>query len=145
MDNSIIDTENKIIENTTNNIDIIHQFKSATILPMKTRKLKTLIWNGVSYLSEIESIELSVWQSSLCVILNSTNKLLVVDLNQEKMEKLVFTLKNIFSFEFNGETFDSEYVNSTYCRLVSNWEKDIYNLDELINEWLARIFKAKQD
>lgn len=61
------------------------------------------------------------------------------------MEKLGFTLKDIFSFEFNGETFHSEYVNSTYCRLVSNWEKDTYNLDELINEWLARIFKAKQD
>lgn len=84
MNNVIINTENKIIENTTNNIDMIHQFKSATILPVKTRKLKTLIWNGVSCLSEIESIELSVCPSSFYVILNSTNKLLVVDRNQEK-------------------------------------------------------------
>ena len=149
MDNSIIDTENKIIENVTNSTDIIHQFKNASILPVKRRKLKTLTWNGISYLSEIESIELSVWPSNFSVTLNGTNKLLVVRCDREEMENLGFTLfsnkDNSFSFEFNGEIFDNECVDSTHYKLLSFWEKETYNLDELINEWLARIFKVKQD
>ena len=116
---------------------------------MKTRKLKTLNWNGVSYISEIKSIELVAHPTSFSIILNGTTTLSVTHSSREEMENLGFARfperDNSFSFEFNGETFDNIYQSQTYYQLVSFWEKESYNLDELINEWLARIFKVKQD
>lgn len=146
MSHSTIDTENKTANNTTN---ILAQFRTVANFPVKTRKLKTLNWNGISYISEIKSIELMAHPMSFSIILNGTNTLSVIHCDREEMENLGFALftkqDNSFSFEFNGETFDNEYIDSTYYKLVSFWEKDEYNLNELINEWLARIFKVKQD
>ena len=86
--------------------------------------------------------------TNFSIVLNGNNTLSVVHCDREEMEILGFALfsnqDNSFSFEFNGETFDSEYKNQHHYKLASVWEKDTYNLDELINEWLARIFKVKQ-
>lgn len=71
------------------------------------------------------------------------------------MENLGLTLpekNDSFSFEFNGEDFDSEFKQHLQLRhnweeksykLVGFWIDDSYNLNELINEWLLRIFKVK--
>lgn len=145
MDNSIINTENK----TVNSGNILAQFKYKSIFPFKNDQLKTLLWNGTTELSEIQSIELFAHPRSFAIVLNSKKSLFAVYTSREEIEKLGFApfpdCDNSFSFEFNGEKFDSVYVDQTYYKLVSTWEKDTYDLDELINEWLARIFKVKQD
>lgn len=142
MSHSTINTANK----TTN---ILAQFRTVANFPVKNRKFKTLTWKGVPHTSEINSIELMVRQTNFSIVLNGDNTLSVVHCDREEMEILGFALfpnqDNSFSFEFNGETFDSEYHNQHHYKLLSFWEKESYNLDELINEWLARIFKVQQD
>lgn len=145
MENITLNTENK----TANN-NILNQFKNTSIFPLKTRKLKEIIWNGTTYsLEKIKSIELVAHPTSFSIILNGTTTLSVTHSSREEMENLGFARfperDNSFSFEFNGETFDNIYQSQTYYQLVSFWEKDKYDLDELINEWLARIFNVKQD
>ena len=146
MDNITLNIESQI----ANHNGILAQFKNTSIFSLKTRKLKEIIWNGTTYsLEKIKSIELVVHPTSFSIILNGTTTLSVTHSSREEMEELGFALfperDNSFSFEFNGETFDNEYINSNYYKLVSFWEKDEYDLDKLINEWLSRIFKVKQD
>ena len=145
MENSILNTENKFV----NSDNILAQFKDKAIFPFKNRKLKTLLWNGTTDLLEIQSIELFAHPMSFSIVLNGTKSLFTVHSSREELENLGFALfpdrDNSFSFEFNGEKFDSEYHSQTHYKLMGFWEKDEYDLDKLINEWLARIFKAKQD
>jgi len=155
MSHSTIDTGNKTINilaqfKTVAKFpvkDISAQFKVMGKFPAKAFKLKTLIWNGSALVSEINSIELIVRPTNFSIILNDNNTLSIVHCDREEMENLGFALftkqDNSFSFEFNGETFYSKHQNQHHYKLTSFWEKDSYNLDELINEWLARIFKAK--
>ena len=149
MENSIMNTEN--------NINILTQLKNVNNFPIKPRKLKTLIWDGVSYFSEIAYIELTICPTHITIALNGNNILSAIRYDLKEMESLGLTLpekNDSFSFEFNGEDFDSEFKQHLQLRhnweeksykLVGFWIDDSYNLNELINEWLLRIFKVKQD
>ena len=141
--------------NTENNINILTQLKNVNNFPIKPRKLKTLIWNGASYFSEITYIELTICPTHITITLNGNNILSAIRYNLKEMESLGLTLpekNDSFSFKFNGEDFDSEFKQHLQLRdnweeksynLVGFWIDDSYNLDELINEWLLRIFKVK--
>ena len=73
MENITLNTENK----TANN-NILNQFKNTSIFPLKTRKLKEIIWNGTTYsLEKIKSIELVAHPTSFSIILNGTTTLSV--------------------------------------------------------------------
>ena len=143
------------IMNTENNINILTRLKNVNNFPIKLRKLKTLIWDGVSYFSEIAYIELTICPTHFTIVLNGNNILSAIRYNLKEMENLGLTLpekNDSFSFEFNGEDFDSEFKQHLQLRdnweeksykLVGFWIDDSYNLNELINEWLLRIFKVK--
>ena len=138
--------------NTENNIDLLTQFKNVNNFPIKPRKLKTLIWNGVSYFSEISYIELTIFPTHFTIALNGNNILSAIRYDLQEMENLGLILpekNDSFSFEFNGEDFDSKFkqhnLEEKSYKLVGFWIDDSYNLNELINEWLLHIFKAKKD
>ena len=149
MENSTVNTEN--------NINLLTQLKNVNNFLIKPRKLKTLIWNGASYFLEIAYIELTISPTHITITLNGNNILSAIRYDIKEMESLGLTLpekNDSFSFEFNGENFDSEFQQHLQLRhnweeksykLVGFWIDDPYNLDELINEWLLRIFKVKQN